>query len=48
MKDIVPLPSIYYEDFIAKNQKDRANNVIPGNNKLEHLERIRKDIRNFK
>jgi len=45
LKDITPLPAIYYEDFIASNQKDRADNVLPGNNKKEHLEKIRKDIR---
>lgn len=28
MKDIVPLPSVYTPDFIAANQKDRANNVL--------------------
>jgi len=43
-----PLPSIYYPDFIAANQSDRADNLIPGNNKQEHLEHIRKDIRKFK
>lgn len=48
MKKIKPLPSVYYPDFIAANQEDRANNVIPGNNKQEHLEHIRKDIRDFK
>ncbi|CAJ0958840.1 unnamed protein product, partial [Mesorhabditis belari] len=48
MEHIVPKPSIYYPDFIASNQGDRANNVIPGTNKQEHLELIRKDIREFK
>lgn len=48
MKDFVPMPSIYYEDFIAANQKDRVDNIIEGQNKLEHLEKIRKDIREFK
>lgn len=48
MKDIVPKPAIYYPDFIAANQAARADNVIPGNNKQEHLEHIRKDIREFK
>lgn len=43
-----PLPSIYYPDFIAANQEARADNVIPGKNKQEHLERIRADIRKFK
>ena len=48
MEKMVPLPSIYYEDFIALNQKNRTNNLIPGQSKLQHLETIRQDIRNFK
>ncbi|VDM85545.1 unnamed protein product, partial [Strongylus vulgaris] len=48
MEPIVPMPSIYYPDFIAANQGDRANNVIPGADKKQHLEHIRQDIRNFK
>lgn len=48
MESIVPMPSIYYPDFIAANQGDRANNVISGASKKEHLEHIRRDIRNFK
>lgn len=48
MKDIVPLPSVYYKEFIAANQEERADNVIPGNDKLEHLNTIRKHIREFK
>lgn len=48
MKDIVPLPSIYYPDFIAANQEERANNVVPKGTKQQDLERIRSDIRNFK
>jgi len=47
MKGITPLPSIYYPDFIAANQADRANSVIPGSKK-DHLERLRQDIRDFK
>ncbi|KAJ1979043.1 Myo-inositol-1-phosphate synthase [Dimargaris verticillata] len=45
---MVPLPSIYYPDYIAANQNERANNVIPGADKWAHLEHIRKDIRQFK
>lgn len=45
---IKPLPSIYYPDFIAANQGERANNVIPGTDKWEHVEHIRRDIREFK
>ncbi|KAI0032393.1 inositol-3-phosphate synthase [Vararia minispora EC-137] len=43
-----PLPSIYYPDYIAANQAERADNVLPGDDKQTHLEHIRKDIRNFK
>ncbi|RKO93527.1 hypothetical protein BDK51DRAFT_44710 [Blyttiomyces helicus] len=47
MEKLVPLPSIYYPDYIAANQSDRADNVLAGS-KQEHLEKIRKDIREFK
>jgi myo-inositol-1-phosphate synthase len=46
MAAMVPLPSIYYPDFIAANQEDRADNCIAGSKaSLEHVEQIRKDIR---
>ncbi|KAJ9066868.1 Myo-inositol-1-phosphate synthase [Entomophthora muscae] len=48
MSALKPLPSIYYPDFIAANQSDRANNVLPGTDKWAHLEKIRADIRDFK
>ena len=48
MKAYVPMPSIYYKDFIAANQEDRANHLIPGNDKQKHLDHIRNDIRTFK
>ncbi|WVN90757.1 uncharacterized protein L203_106000 [Cryptococcus depauperatus CBS 7841] len=48
MENIKPLPSIYYADFIAANQADRADNLIPGEDKAAHLEHIRNDIRRFK
>lgn len=47
MKEIKPLPAIYIPDFIAANQKDRANNTISGTH-MEMIEKIRKDIRDFK
>ncbi|KAI8808739.1 Myo-inositol-1-phosphate synthase [Cladochytrium replicatum] len=47
MAQMKPLPSVYYPDFIAANQEDRANNLIKGT-KREQLEQIRKDIREFK
>lgn len=41
-----PLPSIYYPDFIAANQEERADNLIPGSKaSWDHVEQIRKDIR---
>ncbi|KAE9375340.1 myo-inositol-1-phosphate synthase-like protein [Stipitochalara longipes BDJ] len=49
MASMVPLPSIYYPDFIAANQEDRADNLIKGSKaSTEHVEQIRKDIRDFK
>jgi myo-inositol-1-phosphate synthase len=47
MKDIVPLPSIYFPDFIAANQCHRANNVLDGT-KHEQMEIIRQNIRDFR
>ena len=47
MKDIVPLPAVYFPDFIASNQTERANNVLTGT-KHEQMEQLRKDIRDFK
>ncbi|KAI1402994.1 myo-inositol-1-phosphate synthase [Hypoxylon fuscum] len=49
MTQMVPLPSIYYPDFIAANQEDRADNLIPGSKaSTVHVEKIRQDIRDFK
>lgn len=49
MKDIVPLRSIYNQDFVAANQSDRADNVFPeSSTPKEQLEGIRADIRKFK
>jgi myo-inositol-1-phosphate synthase len=48
MAPLKPLPSVLYGDFIAANQASRADNLIPGTNKWEHLEKIRADIRAFK
>lgn len=47
MSDMKPLPSIYSPDFIASNQADRADNIIPGT-MSEQLTQIRKDIGDFK
>ena len=48
MESMKPRPSVYYPDFIAANQSDRADNVIGGNSKWDHLEHLRADIRDFK
>ena len=48
MIQLKPLPSIYYPDFIAANQEDRANNLIPKGTKQQDLDHIRNDIRMFK
>ncbi|KAM4063941.1 myo-inositol-1-phosphate synthase domain-containing protein [Hirsutella rhossiliensis] len=49
MAAMVPLPSIYYPDFIAANQEDRADNVIEGTRaSMAHVDHLRNDIRNFK
>ena len=47
LRDMIPLPSIYYPDFIAANQSDRADNVLAGS-KQSQLSTIRKNIRDFK
>ncbi|KAJ5498732.1 Myo-inositol-1-phosphate synthase [Penicillium expansum] len=49
MAEMKPLPSIYYPDFIAANQEDRADNLIEGDKACwAHVEQIQKDIRDFK
>ena len=46
MSQMKPLPSIYYPDFIAANQEERADNIIAGNKaSMAHVEHLRKDIR---
>jgi len=48
LESMKPRPSVYYPDFIAANQSDRADNVIGGSSKWQHLEHLRADIRDFK
>lgn len=46
MAEMKPLPSIYYPDFIAANQEDRADNVVSGSKaSWDHVEHLRNDIR---
>ena len=42
------IPLMGDPDFIAANQADRADNLIPGDDKAAHLEHLRNDIRKFK
>ncbi|CDU18817.1 inositol-3-phosphate synthase, putative [Plasmodium yoelii] len=45
----VPLKSVYFKgNFIAANQQKRVNNILVGNNKLEIMEKVRKQIQKFK
>ncbi len=50
LKDIVPLKSIYYESFIASNQKIRVNNIKNNdeNSKWNDVINIMNDIEQFK
>lgn len=55
LKKITPLPSVYYPDFIAANQDERANNCfnrtdagVSTKGKWGHVEQIRSDIKKFK
>lgn len=46
MATMKPLRSIYYPDFIAANQTDRADNLLEGSKaSMAHVEQIRQDIR---
>jgi len=47
MDEMIPLPAIFDQNFVAGNQADRADNTIQGT-KQEQMEKIRKDIREFK
>lgn len=47
MQNMKPLPAIFDPSFVADNQQERADNVIPGSKK-EQLEQVRKDLREFK
>lgn len=48
MKDMSPLPAAFDQNFIAKNQKPRADNIIQSDDKQVQLDQLREDIREFK
>jgi myo-inositol-1-phosphate synthase len=47
MEKVVPLPAIFDLEFVATNQEQRADNVIPGS-KQQAVDKVREDIRRFK
>ena len=47
MEKMKPRPSIYVPDFIAANQRERADNVLTGT-KWKMVQQLRADIRDFK
>lgn len=48
IQDVVPMKGAFDPKFIAKNQYERADNVINESNKWKVVQQIRKDIRDFK
>eukprot|EP00835_Amoeboradix_gromovi_P000897 NODE_34_length_31639_cov_0.254375.p3 type:complete len:510 gc:universal NODE_34_length_31639_cov_0.254375:4465-5994(+) len=48
LKELKPMPSVFYPDFYALNQQERVNNVLQSSSKQAHLQQIRKDIKDFK
>ena len=48
LSQIRPLPSIYAPDFVATNQGQRANNVIPQGGLLSQLKQLKSDIETFR
>jgi myo-inositol-1-phosphate synthase len=44
---MTPLPAIFDQEFIAGNQKSRADNILSGT-KQEQVDKVRSDIRHFK
>jgi myo-inositol-1-phosphate synthase len=48
LQNIKPLKSVYYPNFIASNQEERADNVLSSASKWTNLNNIVKDIDDFK
>lgn len=48
MEPLVPMKGVFDPEFIAKNQRARADNVMEGDDKGVYLEQLRADIRDFK
>ncbi len=47
LSQIKPLPAVFNLEYVAPNQKDRADNVKKGTNR-ELVDQLREDIKNFK
>lgn len=47
MQNMKPRPSIFCHDYIAPNQKERADNILTGN-RWDQVNKIRLDIKDFK
>lgn len=47
MEPIKPRKAVFFQDFVAANQAERADNLLTGS-KWEQLEKLREDIRDFK
>jgi len=47
LTEIVPLPAVVNQNYIAANQADRMDNIFKGTNS-ECISKIRKDIQNMK
>lgn len=48
LSGISPLPSVFNPNFVASNQSDRADNVIPEKKLQEQVEHLKSDINQFK
>lgn len=48
MEGMKPLRAAFDQQFIAKNQRPRADNIMSTTDKQSQLEQLRKDIREFK
>ncbi|KAF8288197.1 putative inositol-3-phosphate synthase [Trypanosoma cruzi] len=48
MRDMKPLPAVFDLDFVAENQKERADNILSVQHKWDAVEKLRSDIRTFK
>lgn len=48
MREMKPLPGIFDLNFVAENQLERADNILRDMSKLQQVEKIRRDLREFK